>query len=146
MPVDIPPHLDFDVDFEPTKMHDKKYVINQDTGDYLGIVGDGFKCASHGDFYRNMYDTITEELTDGDLENANYRWSTARGGAWSMLDITLPDMQVPIVTDKMETSIGNRIIALHGVDGSCSNQVFFGAIDFFCTNGMIRREFDKIRR
>ena len=63
-----------------------------------------------------------------------------------MLDITLPDMQVPIVTDKMETSIGNRIIALHGVDGSCSNQVFFGAIDFFCTNGMIRGEFDKIRR
>jgi len=146
MPFDIPTHLDFDVDFEPTKMHDKKYVINQDTGDYLGIVGDGFKCASHGDFYRNMYDTITEELTDGDLENANYRWSTARGGAWSMLDITLPDMQVPIVTDKMETSIGNRIIALHGVDGSCSNQVFFGAIDFFCTNGMIRGEFDKIRR
>ena len=146
MPFDIPTHLDFDVDFEPTKMDDKKYVINQDTGDYLGIVGEGFRCASHGDFYRNMYDTITEELTDGDMMNARYNWSTARNGAWSMLDITLPDMQVPIVTDKMETSIGNRIIALHGVDGSCSNQVFFGAIDSFCTNGCISGEHDKIRR
>jgi hypothetical protein len=38
------------------------------------------------------------------------------------------------------------VIALHGVDGSCSNMVFFGAIDFFCTNGMIRGEHDKVRR
>ena len=27
-----------------------------------------------------------------------------------------------------------------------SNMVFFGAIDFFCTNGMIRGEHDKVRR
>ena len=25
MPFDIPTHLDYDVDFEPTKMNDKKY-------------------------------------------------------------------------------------------------------------------------
>ena len=146
MTFEVPTHLDFDVEFEPTLVHDKKYVVNQDTGDYLGIVGDGFKCASHGDFYRNMHDTITEELTDGDIDDANYTWRTARNGAWSMLDITFPNMTMPIVTDKIDTSIGNRIIALHGVDGSCSNQVFFGAIDFFCTNGMIRGQYDKIRR
>ena len=35
---------------------------------------------------------------------------------------------------------------MHGVDGSMSNQVFFGAIDFFCTNGQIRGEYDKVRR
>ena len=29
MPFDIPEYLDFDVDFEPTSMHDKKYVINK---------------------------------------------------------------------------------------------------------------------
>ena len=29
MPFDIPTHLDFEVEFEPTKMDDKKYVINQ---------------------------------------------------------------------------------------------------------------------
>ena len=45
-----------------------------------------------------------------------------------------------------QTSIGNRIISLHGIDGSCSNQVYFGAIDFFCTNGCIRGEYDKIRK
>ena len=146
MPFDIPTHLDFDVEFEDTKVSDKKYVINGKTGDYLGIVGKGFTCASHGDFYRGVMDTLTENLELSDMMNANYKWRTARGGAWTMLDITLPDMQVEISTDKHTTTLGNRIISLHGIDGSCSNQVYFGQIDFFCTNGMIRGEYDKVRK
>ena len=146
MPFDIPTHLDFDVEFEDTKVSDKKYVINGETGDYLGIVGKGFTCASHGDFYRGVMDTLTENLEPSDMMNANYKWRTARGGAWTMLDITLPDMQVEISTDKHTTTLGNRIISLHGIDGSCSNQVYFGQIDFFCTNGMIRGEYDKVRK
>jgi hypothetical protein len=63
-----------------------------------------------------------------------------------MLDITLPNVTSTIQTDQFETSIGNRIISLHGIDGSCSNQVFFGAIDFFCTNGMITGDHDKVRK
>ena len=146
MPFDIPTHLDFDVQFEPTKVDDKKYVINGDTGQYLGIVGKSFKCASHGDFYRGVMDTVTDELLSSELMNAKYKWKTARNGAWSMLDIELPDMQVEITSDKHQTTIGNRIISLHGIDGSCSNQVYFGQIDFFCTNGMIRGEYDKVRK
>ena len=63
-----------------------------------------------------------------------------------MLDITLPNVTMDISTDKFQTEIGNRIISLHGIDGSCSNQVFFGAIDFFCTNGMITGDHDKVRK
>ena len=146
MPFDIPTHLDFDVEFEDTKVDDKKYVINADTGAYLGIVGTGFTCASHGDFYRGVMDTLTDNLEPDEMENATYNWRTARNGAWTMLDITLPDMQVEISTDKHTTTLGNRIISLHGIDGSCSNQVYFGQIDFFCTNGMIRGEYDKVRK
>ena len=146
MPFDIPTYLDFDVEFEPTKVNDKKYVINADTGEYLGIVGKSFTCASHGDFYRGVMGTVTDELLSSELMNAKCNWKTARNGAWSMLDIELPDMQVDITSDKHQTTIGNRIISLHGIDGSCSNQVFFGAIDFFCTNGCIRGEYDKIRK
>ena len=146
MPFDIPTHLDFDVEFEDTKVSDKKYVINGNTGEYLGIVGNGFTCASHGDFYRGVMDTLTENLEPSDIMNANYKWRTARNGAWTMLDITLPDMQVEISTDKHTTTLGNRIISLHGIDGSCSNQVYFGAIDFFCINGCIRGDYDKVRK
>lgn len=142
----IPAEIDFNVAYEPTKLDDKKYVLNANTGEYLGIVGHGFKCADHGDFYREVFDTVTDEFTESEMEGAQYKWRTARNGGWSMLDITLPNMVTCIETDKHSTEIGNRLIALHGVDGTCSNQVFFGQIDFFCTNGMIRGEYDKVKR
>ena len=47
----IPENLDFEVMFEPTKVKDKKYVINGYTGEYIGVVGDTFNCASHKDFF-----------------------------------------------------------------------------------------------
>jgi hypothetical protein len=146
MPFDIPEDLDFDVAFEDTRMPDKKYVMNQTTGQPLGIVGKSFQCASHGDFFRGVVSTATETLSEHDLEDAKYSFRTARNGAWAMLDITLPNVTMDISTDKFETEIGNRIISLHGIDGSCSNQVFFGAIDFFCTNGMITGDHDKVRK
>tara|TARA_R100000935_G_scaffold55905_1_gene86490 strand:- start:2497 stop:3324 length:828 start_codon:yes stop_codon:yes gene_type:complete len=142
----IPDHLDFQVAFEPTKMHDKKYVLNNETGEYLGIVGKSFQCASHGDFFRGVMDTATQELGAESLEDAEHTFKTARNGAWAMLDVTLPNIKTTITTDKAQTEIGNRIISLHGIDGSCSNQVFFGAIDFFCTNGMITGDHDKVRK
>ena len=142
----IPENLDFTVEFEPTKVKDKKYVINGDTGDYIGVVGDTFQCASHTEFFEGVHNTVTEHLGEAECENMNMKWRIARQNAWAMLDMTLPEVTARIETDKHSTTIAQRIIALHGIDGSCSNQTFFGAIDFFCTNGMIRGEHDKIRR
>ena len=142
----IPENLDFTVEFEPTKVKDKKYVINGDTGEYIGVVGDTFNCASHTEFFEGVHDTVTENLGAAQCEDMNMKWRSARQNAWAMLDMTLPNVTARIETDKHSTTIAQRIIALHGVDGSCSNQTFFGAIDFFCTNGMIRGEHDKVRR
>ena len=142
----IPENLDFEVMFEPTKVKDKKYVINGYTGEYIGVVGDTFNCASHTEFFEGVHDTVTENLGKAQCEDMNMKWRSARQNAWAMLDMTLPNVTARIETDKHSTTIAQRIIALHGVDGSCSNQTFFGAIDFFCTNGMIRGEHDKVRR
>ena len=142
----IPENLDFEVMFEPTKVKDKKYVINGYTGEYIGVVGDTFNCASHTEFFEGVHNTVTENLGKAQCEDMNMKWRSARQNAWAMLDMTLPNVTARIETDKHSTTIAQRIIALHGVDGSCSNQTFFGAIDFFCTNGMIRGEHDKVRR
>ena len=142
----LPENLNFDVQFEPTKVADKKYVINGDTGEYIGVVGNGFTCASHGDFFAGVHNTMTETLGEDECNGMNIRWKDARSNAWSLMDMTLPNVTAKIVTDRHETTIAQRVIALHGIDGSCSNMVFFGAIDFFCTNGMIRGEHDKVRR
>ena len=142
----IPEYLDFTVEFEPTKVRDKKYVINGASGEYIGVVGDTFNCASHTEFFEGVHDTVTENLGAAQCEDMNMKWRSARQNAWAMLDMTLPNVTARIETDKHSTTIAQRIIALHGIDGSCSNQTFFGAIDFFCTNGMIRGEHDKVRR
>ena len=147
MPFDlIPQALDFSVEFEKTKVKDKKYVINGKTGEYIGVVGDTFNCANHADFFGGVHDTITENLGASECEDMKVSWKIAKENAWALMDMTLPNVTAKVVTDRHETTIAQRVIALHGIDGSCSNTVFFGAIDFFCTNGMIRGEHDKVRR
>ncbi len=147
MPLEyIPEKLDFKVDFEPTRVSDKKYVINRSTGEPIAIVGKDFTCASHGDFFRSVMDAVTENLSSHEVDGANIAWRDAHHNGWAMMDMTLPNVKAKITTPKHETEIAQRIIALHGVDGTCSNTVLFGAIDFFCTNGQIRGEHDKVRR
>ena len=144
----IPENLDFDVTFEPTRVADKKYVIDNNTGEPIAIVGKDFSkgVRSHGDFYRDIMGRVTDNLSSHEIEGASIVWRDAHNNGWAMMDMTLPNMKHTIVTPKHETEIAQRIIALHGVDGTCSNTVLFGAIDFFCTNGMIRGEHDKVRR
>ena len=147
MPLDyIPENLDFDVVFEPTKVEDKKYVINGSTGDYIGIVGNGFKCASHGDFFRDVITATTDHLSEHEIEGADIKWRDAHHNGWAMMDMTLPNVNAKIFTDRHETTVAQRIIALHGVNGTCSNTTIFGAIDFFCLNGQIRGRHDKVMR
>ena len=143
---DIPENIDFDVAFEPTLVPHKKYVLNADTGQYLDTVGHKFNCASHPDYVRGVRNVMRENLDAPDLEGVQSRFSTARNGAWMMMDVTFPNVKVAVETNKHKTEIAQRVIALHGIDGSCSNQVYFGGIDFFCTNGMISGEYDTVRR
>tara|TARA_R100001591_G_scaffold97781_2_gene103858 strand:+ start:805 stop:1653 length:849 start_codon:yes stop_codon:yes gene_type:complete len=144
--IGVPEHVNFPVEFEPTKYNKSKYVINGNTGEYLGIVGNGFACANHGDFFTKAHNTISEHLGEEFCDSMNIKYRTARNNAWVMMDMTMPNVLRRIQSEKHSTTIAPRLIALHGIDGSCSNMVFFGAIDFFCTNGMITGDYDKIKR
>ena len=144
--LDIPVGLDFTTRTEPTRMAGKKYVINNDTDEVLGIVGSKFNSVTHTEFYDRVWETMGDQLGADAMEGVQVKWNTARNNAFAMLDATMPSTTKWITTDKHQTEISQRVIALHGVDGLCSNQVFFGAIDFFCTNKMIRGEHDKVRR
>lgn len=142
----VPENLNFPVVFEQTKFDKSKYVINGNTGEYLGIVGHKFNCASHGDFFTKAHNAVSKTLGEEYCNNMNIHYKTARNNAWAMMDMVMPNVLRKIVTDKHSTTIAPRLIALHGIDGSCSNMVFFGAIDFFCTNGMVTGDYDKIKK
>ena len=143
---ELPIYLDFTTRTEPTRMAGKKYVINNDTDEVIGIVGSKFNSVTHKEFFDKVCRTMSDQLGEEAMEGVEVKWNHARNGAFAMLDASMPSTKAVITTDKQQTEISQRVIALHGVDGLCSNQVFFGAIDFFCTNGMIRGEHDKVRR
>ena len=144
--IELDDSLLFDIDYEKTRLPTKKYVMNKDTDTPIGIVGNSFNTTSHKDFIEGVEKVIKENRTPYELFDAKVKVATAKDNAVIIADITLPNVITKITTDVHETTIAERIIALHGVDGSMSNQVFFGAIDFFCTNGQIRGEYDKVRR
>ena len=142
----VPAHLSFPLGFEKSRFKKSKYVINQATDEVLGIVGKTFSCASHVDFFEGVQETMVETLTDQDLSSVDVQWRSARDNAWAMMDLRLNNVVAKIANDKFQTTINPRVVALHGIDGSCSNQVYFGSIDTFCTNGMISGTYDTVKR
>ena len=142
----IPEDINFPVVYEDTHFHKSKYVINGNTGEYLGIVGKKFNCANHGDFFTDIHNAVSKHLGEDTCDSMNLNFRKARNNAWVMMEMVMPNVLRKIVTDKHTTTIAPRMIALHGIDGSCSNQVYYGAIDFFCTNGMITGDYDSIKR
>ena len=142
----VPQAIDFPVRFEPSKVAKKKYVINGDTENYIDVVGHTFTCASHGDFGRGVFKEITKELSAEDLAGMKVRWHLARHGGWACMDLSLPAVKFTVESLLHKTDVHYRIISPHGIDGSCSNTVLYGAIDSYCTNGQIIGEYDTVRR
>ena len=143
----LPKRLDFDVSFEPTRVDDQKYAINEKTGEPFAIVGKGFACATHRQFFNGVWDQITENLAPSDLEGAAITFQSGRHGGFGLMDIQFPAINKKIETDTGHTTeVRQRIIGMHGVDGKTSNVALFGSIDTFCTNGQISGEHSKIRR
>ena len=142
----VPDNINFGVLFEPSRSDAHKYVINEDSGEVIGVVGRDFTCADHSSFFSRVQENIESSLTASELDGGYATYRTSRNGAWAMCDMVLPSVSRKVTTSRHETTFDYRCIALHGIDGSCSNTVIFGAIDFFCTNGVIRGTHSKLRR
>ena len=142
----VPDHLDFDVSFDKTRVKDKKYVINSDTGDAIAIIGRSATARNHAEFYNRVWDTIVEDLSQEDLRDKTYKFNSARNKGWSMLDVTFPNVKTTVETVRHKTEIAFRMIAVHAIDGTASPATWFGGIDTFCTNGQITGDWDMVRK
>jgi len=142
----VPDHLDFDVSFDKTRVKDKKYVINSDTGDAIAIIGRSATARNHAEFYNRVWDTIVEDLSQEDLQDKTYKFKSARNKGWSMLDVTFPNVKTTVETVRHKTEIAFRMIAVHAIDGTASPATWFGGIDTFCTNGQITGDWDMVRK
>ena len=100
----LPENLNFDVAFEPTKVEDKKYVINADTGEYIGVVGNSFNCATHGDFFEGVHNTMTETLGEDECNGMNINWKVARKNAWALMVAVLTRYSLVLLISFVQTA------------------------------------------
>ena len=144
---DMPDSVNFNVTTEPLSRREvgKKYVINANSDYALGVVNDTYPVTSHATMFSELQTMLREHMPAHDLNNIKVKYKTARHGAWALMDITFDDLRYPIATSRHKTDITMRGIFWHGIDGLTSNNGVFGAIDMFCTNGMISGEYSKVR-
>ena len=70
----------------------------------------------------------------------------SRNGAWALEKVVFNNHKATVETSRHTTETALSLYAWHGVDGSTSNNVISGTIDFFCTNGMVTGDYSKIRK
>jgi len=131
------------------------FVIREDTDEAIGIVGKDFGGVDHPTYFGQIRGAVAEELgfTHKDFYDSmsinndiTIDTKVSRNGAWALEKMVFNNHKATVETDRHTTETALSLYAWHGVDGSTSNNVISGAIDFFCTNGMVTGDYSKIRK
>ena len=137
--------INFDIAYQPLSRYpEKKYVIRTDTDQAIGVVGKNFSAVSHPKFFGTIRETWRDLLPEL-AEEVCIRNKVSRNGAWALEEVIFPKARQAIETSRHSTEIALRFICWHGLDGSSSNNCLAGAIDFFCTNGMVLGDYNQVK-
>jgi len=126
-------------------INDKFFVVNSKTDEALGIVGQSFLPTSHPDFFGSIRPVWQDKLPHL-LDDVKIHNKISSNGAWALEEVIFPRAKTTIETDKHSTDIALRFIYWHGLSGNCKSNCLVGAIDFYCTNGMIRGDYDHLKK
>jgi len=124
---------------------DHKALLHPD-GHVLGIVGKKYKVISNVELFDNMYQAIESSMSEKAIDTMEVLDTQVRNYAKTYREIRFPEISRPIQTKQHKTDVGFRIIEENSFDGSGSVKVLLGAIDFFCTNGMIHGQYDVFKK
>lgn len=113
----------------------------------LGVVGKDYQIVDN----RKLFGAVEEQLAKGlpadVLRSAEVKDSVSRGGAFTCRDYTFPAAKCRIVgRNGHQTEVAFRTVLWNTHDGSGSAKLVTGAIDFFCSNGIISGDFDVFGR
>ena len=126
-----------------SKVRGKVGLTRTDNGDTIAIVGERYGLVQNADLFNRIDDEVFSAIGDDHRDSAVVKDRIARGGALCIRDYSFPKiklngaMDVELSRSKDDnTDIGFRLIVSNGFGGS-SLAVMAGAIDYFCTNGMV---------
>ena len=108
----------------------------------IGLVGKNYRVLKNKELCEGIEDTFMESLTQEELKDVKRRDSISYLGGTSIRDYIFPSIRADI--ESRQSSIAFRAIVVNGYDGSSSFKFYHGAIDFFCTNGMVTGSYDMI--
>jgi hypothetical protein len=124
--------------------HNHKHIVRMinDEPVSIGTVGINYKLLKNKELCESVEDVFTSTLSREELHGVERKDSTAYLGATCIRDYIFPNIKVDIESGRSD--IRFRAIIINGYDGSSSFKLLHGAIDFFCTNGMVTGSYDMI--
>ncbi len=126
--------------YEQSKDHKAIIRVNAagDGAQLLNIVGSTYKLVHNRELFTAVEDAMISEMTSDQLDGVEVKDKVSGWGKVCYREYVFPNIRCRL--DRTAGDIGFRIIVQNGYGGSAL-RIHAGAIDFFCTNGMIRGEY-----
>ena len=123
---------------------DHKHIVRMydDKPLSLGVVGKNYNKLSNEKLCKSIEETFVEALTDEELRGVDVKDTVSYHGGLSIRQYIFPNIRADI--QSRNSDVAFRTIIVNGDDGSSSFKLYNGAIDFFCSNGMVTGIYDMI--
>lgn len=124
---------------------DEHKVIVRDIGGIeqpIGFVGKNYKVLHTEELCKTIEGTFIETMPQEMLDGVQVVDQTAYHGGMCLRQYIFPKVNADI--ESKHSQIAFRTIVVNGYDGSSSFKLYSGAIDRFCTNGMVSGSYDMI--
>lgn len=113
----------------------------------LGVVGANFKLVLNKELFAHVEAVMRKEIPAHNLRGVMVKDSVARWGTTCYRQYIFPNIKCTL-NNQARSQIAFRLIVQNGYGGlhSSALRVHAGAIDFYCTNGMVSGEYQSAYR
>jgi Domain of unknown function (DUF932) len=130
------------------RIHSHKAIIrltpSGDAAYALGVVGNNYRLVHNRELFNHVEATMCKQIPAQQLHDVEVRDRVSGFGRTCYRDYVFPRIKCNI-GKSAKSDIGFRIIVVNGYGGSAL-RVHAGAIEFYCSNGMIRGEYQSTYR
>ena len=106
----------------------------------LGVVGKNYQKLSTKELCQSVEQEYIGSLTHEQLDGVRIVDRTAYHGGLCIRQYIFPNIKAEL--ESRTSDVAFRTVIINGYDGSSSFKFYNGAIDFFCTNGMVTGIYD----
>ncbi len=108
----------------------------------IGMVGRNYKVIPMKDICFEVENDLCSVIDKEHLEEVRVYDNVSYNGGMLIRQYIFPTIKEEIENPMGRDELGFRIIIITAYDGSTSFKLYSGAINFFCTNGMVDGQFD----